>query len=559
MTARIIENEVLIGRTIVFTKFTMSRRPLKTAFLFGVASTPLLCSPSSAATWQTVVNNGSVAPQSQPTSATAKFFSYNQPAINEAGQVVFRGRARPATGSSAQGSEPTRGVYTRSVIAATAPIRIIADNQGTLVPSPNTTGAEFIEFPSTPRADALSGLVATRGQSTPVVTLPDGTKVGTSGVYAVATQWSTSLRTAASLVGAIPDYSYFQVPDEPAGTRFDQFPGSPSPLGSYLVAFKGNYTVGGIGKTGVFYRGLGDAQPVKAVLRSGELIPNAGGKVFGSAAPPSAAKDTTGLLKVVFAGFDNEETPTAGGIYSAELDKPTSLRPLVSIGDQVPRLRTGTVFNKFGEGISYGGRYVTFWGAWGSATRIVHKDCPADGNADLIAFCKQAYPNGADLQVPVNQGIFLYDTVKNWTGLVARTGADGYTDFLYWTFSGKPPGGLEEEDAELPRWRSSAFTAVSKRGMVFKAQKTDATGAFDGLYARSFAVNAIYPVLTTRMNGQSVDPAAPAGSLVSAIGVERDGFRGNRVAITASMLNAATTESWAGIYVHDCGVTCTSW
>lgn len=543
---------------MAFYEYAQQRRGLKLALLIGVA-TPLMASAANAATWQTVVNNGFVAPQSNASGQTPYFFSYNQPAINNSGQVVFRARAKPLSAGQG-GSQPTRGVYTRSVLLTSAPINVVADNKGVLVPAPNTTGATFIEFPSTPRADALSALIATRGQSDPVVTLPDGTKVGTSGIYAKAARTLPSLpefplTTAASLVGSIPAYSYFQVPGEPAGTRFDQFPGSPSPVGARYVAFKGNYTVGTTGKTGVFYRDLvGGTQPVKAILRSGELIPNAGGKVFGSAAPPSSTKDTAGLLKVVFAGFDNEDLPTAGGIYSAELGNPASLRPLVSIGDHVPKT-TSSTFNKFGEGISYNGRWVSFWGAWGSATRIVHKDCPTDGNADLIAYCKTAYPSGVDLKVPLNQGIFVLDTVRNSLTRVARTGTNGFTDFLYWTYSGKPPGGTEEEDAELPRWRASAFTAVSKDAMVYKAQK----GAVDGLYARRWAVNEIIKVLDTTMAGSSVDPAAPSGSLVSAIGVERDGFRGSRVAITASMLNAATTASWAGIYVHDCGTGCSGW
>ena len=49
--------------------------------------------------------------------------------------------------------------------------------------------------------------------------------------------------------------------------------------------------------------------------------------------------------------------------------------------------------------------------------------------------------------------------------------------------------------------------------------------------------------------GQSIDPQAPAGSVVSAVGLERDGFRGRNLALSISMLNAATSESWAGIYL----------
>ncbi len=535
---------------------------LKAALMIGVAI-PAMGGAASGATWQMVVNNGVVAPQSVTQPKTPYFFSYNQPAINTAGQVVFRARAKPLTleGQGGGGGEPVRGVYTALGTGGLAGgIRIVADNLGVLVPQPNTTGAQFIEFPSTPRADALSATVATRGQSQPVVTLSDGTKVGTSGVYlrvgGDTTEAAPALVTGASLVGNVPAYSYFSVPTEAPGTKFDQFPGSPSPVAGIAV-FKGNYTVDGVGKTGVFLRNTkGGTQPVKLIVKSGMPIPDAPGKVFGSAAPPSAATNTLGVKKVVFAGFDNEEAPTAGGIYITKLADATYLRALAAIGTQVPTMPAGTTFNKFGEGLSFEGRFVTFWGAWGSETKIVHKDCPADGNKDLIAYCLQQYPSGADLPVPVNQGIFLVDVQTSVITLIAKTNADGFTDFLYWTYSGKPPGSSgEAEDAEPPRWRSSAFTAVTTNSMVFKGQK----GAVDGLYARNANSSTIIRVLDTTMDGRSVDPAAPIGSLVSAIGVERDGFRGSKVAITASMLNAATTASWAGIYVHDCGATCSSW
>jgi hypothetical protein len=552
------------------------RRTLKAAMLLGAAM-PLGATSALAVTWQTVVNNSNTPPTSAPQTKTPYFFSYNQPAVNTAGQVVFRARAKPLTGEggSGGGGEPVRGVYTRSVTSTTGPIGIVADNLAVAVPAPNTTGATFIEFPSTPRADATSFLVATRGQSQPVITLSDGTKLGTSGVYAQASQATASgyqgisalpvigLTTAASLVGSVPQYSYFQVPGEAPGIRFDQFPGSPSPVGlattrNYVVAFKGNYTVGTTGKTGVYYRNILGATPsaVQLVVKSGEAIPGFPGYVFGSAAPPSAAKSGN-VLKVVFAGFDIEDAPTAGGIYITPLS-PRAITPIVSIGGAVPGV-SGATFNKFGEGLSFDGRYVSFWGAWGG-TRKIYKQCPEDGNRDLIAYCKAHAPlpdYTYELEVPVNQGIFVADTTKttNSISLVARTGVEGFSDFLYWTYSGRPPGGEETEDAEPPRWRASAFTAVKSDAMAFKGLK----GTLDGLYVKRFASSNLIEAMTTATTGQSVDPRAPAGSLVSAIGVERDGFRGNWLSITASMLNATTTESWAGIYVHNCGSNCATW
>ena len=115
---------------------------------------------------------------------------------------------------------------------------------GDTVPQPNNSDGHFNEFPSFPRISADGSGVVTRGQSTPVWTYTlDGTdtKVGTSGVYATV---GGKLTTAASLLGAVPGYEYYAVPGAPAGTRFDQFPASPS-IDGQKVAFKGNYAGAG--------------------------------------------------------------------------------------------------------------------------------------------------------------------------------------------------------------------------------------------------------------------------------------------------------------------------
>ena len=59
-----------------------------------------------------------------------------------------------------------------------------------------------------------------------------------------------------------------------------------------------------------------------------------------------------------------------------------------------------------------------------------------------------------------------------------------------------------------------------------------------------------------------MDPEAPAGTVISALGIERDGFRGNWLAVNVSMLvpSAEVTAAaggeeseedtgWAGVYV----------
>ena len=129
-----------------------------------------------------------------------------------------------------------------------------------------------------------------------------------------------------------------------------------------------------------------------------------------------------------------------------------------------------------------------------------------------------------------------------------------FTDFAYWVFSGAPPGvgGTTDTTREPPRWRSSAFAAVSgmangKFQVAFKGTTTDGV---IGIYAGEGpgTGTAIGTVVDTTTPGTSVDPQAPAGSLVTALGVERDGFRGGHLALSVSMLDAATAESWAGIY-----------
>ena len=520
-----------------------------------------------APSWLVVVNNAVVAPQSVAQAQSAKFFSYNQPAINDVGQVVFRARAKPASGSSGSGSgsgggggsQPTKGVYTRDIAHLNGPVTIVADSLGMLVPAPNTTGSSFIEFPSTPRSDARSSMVATRAQHQGVVTLADGSKVGTSGVYATP---AGVLTTAASQLGDVPGYAYAQVPGAAPGIGFDQFPGSPSPVANRAVVFKGNYTEGGVSKTGIFYRDAlanGGTAPFGLVAHTGTPIPGTS-LTFGSTAPPSAAlvgaETILNNVQVVFTGFDVEDAPTAGGIYLSKLSNPTALRTIVQIGGAVPGA-PGQVFNGFGEGLSFNGRYVSFWGSWGSAKMTVHKTCPTDGNADLIAFCLTQYPNGVDLTESVHQGIFFADTVNGRVRMAAQTGANGYTDFIYWVYSGMPPGTGGATDAEYPRWRASAFSGVQNAAMVFKGQKGSVDGLYvDVTYVADADTTRLRTLLDTTTSGQSVDLAAPAGSLVSSIGVERDGLRNGWLAVSVGMENVATAESWSGIYARYCGPAC---
>jgi hypothetical protein len=591
--------------------------------------------------WYTVANNGDVIPTDsssncgschedmassgdQASASTKVFNSYNQPAINKDGLVVFRARSRGGMGGSeggeggsgagsgetsggtggsgagsggmggGSGGEPERGIYMRN-LAEQGPLYMVFRRRGA-VPQPNntTTGkggelASFNEFPSVPRIDAGSDTIATRGQSTPVWTymLDDGSesRTGTSGIYTSSAHGMPT--TGASMLGDVVEgglqtFPYFQVPVHgavPVGTGFDQFPGSPAVTERTTIVFKGNFSVGGVGKTGVFYRDFaakGGTAPIELIASSFTKIPG-WNTLFGSTAPPSA-----GGKYAVFAGYDNEETPTKGGIYRARLgNKPIVLETVVKIGDAVPGA-AGQKFDRFGEAISVSsnGRHVLFWGGWGGK-RYVPLACPAEGNADMRAFCATLTPAGTNGEVPKYQGFFLRDMQSRTTIVIAKTGdvVDGRTieDFVYWNFSGRVPGkghgGEEdtEETLELARWRSTSFGAVSGTGApgmsVVKASFADNNDGLENENAlllrdvKPARIGNLVPLLRTGDSGAMVDPEAPAGAVISALGIERDGFRGNWLAINVSML-VSTTEvtaaadgeeseeetGWAGIY-----------
>lgn len=510
------------------------------------------------AEWIQVVNNQSVVPGTD----SKTFNSYNQPSLNTAGYVVFRARAK--------GPQPMSGIYARNMLAPGETIRIA--DRTTAVPAPNNLVAQFNEFPSIPRISMTSQTMATRGNSQPVWTYQvDGTdtRVGTNGIFLNP---GGNLITGVGLLGTVPPpeppllgqnyFPYMAVPGVSPVTRFDVFPGSPAVAAGDLIVFKGNYTVAGDGKTGVFFRDPisgGGVSPVQLIANSYTVIPNlptgVSGVPFGSTAPPSAAG---GLA--VFAGFDNENSPTYGGIYLAPLVPNPTLTTLVGIGDPVPG-ETNATFNRFGEALSFDGRYVAFWGAWGDQLVTLWLDCPTDGNEDMLAYCREFYGDNYPVTVPANQGIFVADTKTGVVHRVARTG--GYfADFVYWNFSGKPPGvggSEEEDDGEPPRWRSTSFVAVSGGPndtfmVAFKARSGEIDSAeknylnpVDGIYLAD--TSSVATLLDTTMDGRLLDPVAPAGSKISTLGIERESFRGSWLAITAGMVESVSEDSMAGIYV----------
>jgi hypothetical protein len=288
----------------------------------------------------------------------------------------------------------------------------------------------------------------------------------------------------------------------------------------------------------------------------------------------------------VFAGFDNEDAPTLGGIYLAPLQFQPPLTTLVSIGGAVPGEPDSATFTALGEGISFDGRNVGFWGAWGEEARTVRLYCAEEGNRDMIAYCNQRLVcsdsgetmgdpesvcddesdshNGSrcyvDREVPVNQGIFVHDINTHQTHVVAKTG-DKFDEFLFWKYSGKPPcagkGHSEEggeEDGESIRWRSSAFLSVGgPRGAAFRAAfKARTTEDVLGIYMKKGPGNLqTVAVADTTMEGQRIDPEAPADSTVIEVGLEREGLRGKWLAINAKMgvEGGEEEDGMAGIYI----------
>jgi len=547
-------------------------------------------SPKSSFEWVTVVNNNDEMPG---TPGRRTFNSYNQPSVNLDGLVVFRARSRGGSGYG----QPTHGIYTRDMSDDNSDIVRILDRT-TRVPYPNNLETKFVETPSFPRIDMNSETIATRGNHQPVWSyLPyDGneeTRGGTTGIYSNP---FGPLITAASKLGDAPNLFFFEVPEEALATRFEVFPGAPSVTNGDTIVFKGNYTIEGISKTGIYYRTLrdgpaGGGTSARLIANNTKTVIPGTEQTFGSTSPPSAANG-----HVVFAGFDNEENPTLGGLYLAPLQDRPPLTTLVSIGERVPGELTHETFNGLGEGVAFDGRLVGFWGSWGEDTRTVRLYCAQEGNKNRIAYCNQELfcaetgerlgdqnsvcndetdPNFGiscyqDKEVPVNQGFFVHDSKTGRTRIVAKTGKQ-FDEFLYWNYSGMTPcvgSGHSMEDAaddgEPARWRSSTFISVSSGGgATFKAAFKGRTGKLkngvymhpvDAIYFRKSPGNApIVTVLDTTMDGQSLDPDAPVNSTITELGLEREGLRGDWLAVNASMTveGGSEEDSMAGIYLTE--------
>lgn len=510
--------------------------------------------------WQTVVNNGHFVPGD-----SRKFNSYNEPSINVNQLVVFRARSK-----GGPGSEPAHGIFTRNM-ATEASLMTIFDRNSD-VPQPNKLEVTFTEPPSFPRIDMFTDTIASRGNHQPVwtYTLPGGeTRAGTTGIY---TNPMGTVITGASNLGATPGFGFFAVPGT-NGIKFDVFPGAPSVTDGNTIVFKGNYTVPDpndsrktITKTGAYFRILseptgtaGGNSGVTMIADTDTLIPHTRTK-FGSVSPPSTA-----VGWAVFSGFDNEDNPKAGGIYLAPLHgRNLRLRRVAEIGGLVPGEKKGTEFNKLGEGVSFDGRFVAYWGAWGNETRLLTLQCPLEGNKIRNAYCREQNPSGFQMKVPIHQGIFVYDKTTEQTTVVAKS-PTSFDDFVYWKFSGYVPGmgmGESEDSSEPARWRSGSFVAASgladgglNDATFHIAYKARTGEVVDGAYANP--VDGIYlyagpgstptaTVVTTGTDGSSIDPAA-SGIPITKLGIERDGFRGRSLVVNVAM--GSEDDGWAGIYL----------
>ncbi len=554
----------------------MNPRYKKTLYLLVAAavvtSTAVADEKESVFQWNTVINNNDPMPFAQGRT----FNSYNPPSVNTKGMVVVRARSRggPPLGPA------THGIYTRDMGRPDTGIVRILDRTSP-VPGPNNLNSTFVETPSFPRIDMHSNTIATRGNHQPVHRYyePDGTetRAGTTGIY--SNPYDEELITGAAKLGHIPEFNFFGVPEQ-GDVAFEVFPGAPSVTNGNIIAFKGNYTGGGMEKTGVYFRRLSPGQfggtgPSMLIANTETLIPGTN-TFFGSTAPPNAAD-----RKVVFAGFDDEAAPNKGGLYMAPLKYMPRLTTLVSIGERVPGDPARGRFNALGEGIAFDGRYVGFWGAWGEESREITLYCPTEGNKDRIAYCNKVLvcADTGELKgdpgsicddtgcyqlrdVPVNQGIFVHDTRTKRTHLLARTGED-FDDFLFWNYAGKAPctgGGHHgdgheggEEDGESVRWRSSAYLAVSAGiSATFRSAFKARTAGINGIYLKEGPGRSPFlTVADTTMNGQLIDPEAPADSKIIEVGIEREGLRGNWLAINAKMgiEGGEEEDDMAGIYI----------
>lgn len=509
--------------------------------------------------WQTVANGVSTLP-----GTTTAFNVFGPPSINASGVAVFRGQSVLTTSKGSGESSATTGIYTAD-LASNGKLAKVVDI-ATIVPAPNTltygsTLAKFGGFPAFPNIDQTSSFVGFNATHPPVITLPSSGKGGSAGIYS---NLGGALNTGVGIfvADATTTYPYFENPDLP-GTAFGAFPNSPAVVNGNTLVFKGDFLNGTAVAMGIYSRdvvAVNGTSPVALIASTySTKVPGKTMK-FGYLAAPSAVGST-----VVFVGYDRKDAPTAGGIYSTPISAPT-FTPLVTIGTPVPGEDTTATFNRFSDAVSFDGRFVGFWGAWGTETTNVHVTCPTD-DAAVQAYCLTIFPNGYDAKVPVHQGMFVYDTVNLTLNVVAKTGSE-FSDFTYWPFVGTLPeegaptttGGSSggDEPVEVPLEPpafvlSPAIAVVGQSGGNYQAAFKAKTGPVDGIYMRSGPGDAI-PIVTaldSTMAGAAVDYAASASAQIQKFDLERSGMNGNWLAIGVNVQDGGKQSTSTGLYAAD--------
>jgi hypothetical protein len=202
-----------------------------------------------------------------------------------------------------------------------------------------------------------------------------------------------------SNVPAVPCFNsahfHFQIVDSFHFSRADVFPGSPTITDDAFIAFKANW-IDVVAKTGVFSRLLvsdedsgGPNMSVRIASTDTEIL------TLIARQEPRLAQLRLRLLLVLkwsLSGrmMSDEDNPSCGGIYLAKMgSQDSNLTQLVSLGlTLVPNTTTDERIKKVGEGLSFDGQYLAFWGTWGSDTKRVRLFCPETGNRDRRYFCK---------------------------------------------------------------------------------------------------------------------------------------------------------------------------
>lgn len=513
--------------------------------------------------WNVMANGTKVLP-----ATTTPFANFSMASVNSSGLAAFRGQSVVTTSDGTGETSSTTGIYTAD-LANGGTIARVADISMT-VPEPNEltygqTLAKFGGFPSYPNVDASNPFVAFNATHPPVVSLVDG-KGGSFGLY------SNPDGVVATGVGAFVTtlndvYDYFQVPELP-GIPFGAFPYSPSAVGGDTLVFKGDYLNGTAVAMGIYYRDVSSSSAAVTRIAStfDSKIPGSTRTFAYFGAPTAVGND------VVFVGYDKKTAPTMGGIMMAPVSALPTITSLVKIGDLVPGSTTDT-FTQFADPVAFDGRYVVFWGAWGTDMISKTLSCSDIQDPAMSSFCSTTvYPTGSTtVQVPAHQGIFLYDTQAEGAPIALAVTGSGFNNFAYYTFVGSLPeegaptdvggggqgGGGGETETEVPL-EAPGFVltpnvaVAGQSGSNYTAVFKGNTGSVDGIYMATGsgleAAPALTTVLDTTMAGSKVDYNAPDTTQIKSLDLEHVGMSGTWLTIGSSLYDSATQSTLPGLY-----------